>query len=194
MSGSLRILGGRFKGKILHSPKTSEVRPTSSIVRKALFDICRPIIDEASFLDLFAGSGAVGLEALSQGAHAVTFVEKSSSALRTLQQNISSLPLSPEQAALLKMEAFSALNHLEKQGKSFSLIYLDPPYRLAQTLLPKILLKLDTSPLLLPQGELFIEEQEDTPLLIEEIPLHHLHLISKRRFGMTQLLQFAKSS
>src|SRR5690349_14081953 len=85
---TLRIIGGTLRGRRLLSPKSSLTRPTTAIVRKSVFDICQEIIVDAEFLDLFAGSGAMGIEALSRGAKHVTFVDSNAQAIQCVEHNL----------------------------------------------------------------------------------------------------------
>ena len=90
---TLRIIGGKFKGRLIKTPKGEKTRPTSAILRKAVFDICQNQITDARFLDLFAGSGAMGLEALSRGASHATFVERDKHSVSCLKENLALLNL-----------------------------------------------------------------------------------------------------
>ena len=90
---SLRIIAGEFRNRLLKSPKSLQTRPTLAILRKAVFDILQPYIHQAHFLDLFAGSGLMGIEALSRGASHTTFVDNDRNAIRCIRENISLLNL-----------------------------------------------------------------------------------------------------
>ena len=93
---TLRVLGGKFRGRLLQSPRGSQTRPTTSMLRKAVFDILQNSIEDFRFLDLFAGSGAMGIEALSRGAKHATFVESHKDALRCINANLATLKLEKE--------------------------------------------------------------------------------------------------
>ena len=118
------IIGGQCRRRKLSSPKGGNVRPTTGRLREALFDICQPFIEDATVLDLFAGTGAVGLEALSRGARSATFVEMDRSVVRCLQKNIKDLDFE-NAATVLCGDAFKVVPQL---GQSFDIIYVDPPY------------------------------------------------------------------
>jgi 16S rRNA (guanine(966)-N(2))-methyltransferase RsmD len=120
---NVRILSGRWKGRALKVPKSA--RPTSSRAREALFDILQDDVAGCRFLDLFAGSGAVGLEALSRGASRAVFVEKDSSALET---NLSACGARPEEHELLREDARDAAATLSRRGETFDVVFADPPY------------------------------------------------------------------
>jgi len=123
----MRIIAGRFRGKKLRGPRGTGLRPTSDRLREALFNILGPHLENLSFLDVFAGSGAVGIEAISRGALQVTFVESDRRACRLIEQN---LELCKAQAGsrLLPLDAFRALRQLAREGRTFDIVFLDPPY------------------------------------------------------------------
>ncbi|MBP9841426.1 MAG: 16S rRNA (guanine(966)-N(2))-methyltransferase RsmD [Simkaniaceae bacterium] len=119
----MRLTGGIFKNRLLKSPKGQSTRPTSEKLRQAVFNILQHKIEGATFLDLFAGSGAMGLEALSRGALKATFVENHPEALKALYANIAALELQESSQVISQ----NAKKILPKLG-SFDIIYVDPPY------------------------------------------------------------------
>jgi 16S rRNA (guanine(966)-N(2))-methyltransferase RsmD len=119
----MRIISGSLKGRPIKRPK--HIRPTQDKVRKALFDILGDI-NGRSFLDLFAGSGAVGLEALSQGASRVVFVEANRDCITKIKQSVHALGVLSWR--IIGLDAFQALKQLNKSGEKFEIIFLDPPY------------------------------------------------------------------
>jgi 16S rRNA (guanine(966)-N(2))-methyltransferase RsmD len=132
----LRVIGGSAKGRRLTTLRTLALRPTPDRVREALFNILGTQIEAASVLDLFAGSGAVGLEALSRGARQAMFVEAHEPACRLIEHNLQLCGLH-ERAILRCGDVLKVLPTLKVQGQTFDLIFLDPPYRealLEQTL------------------------------------------------------------
>lgn len=177
---SLRLIAGKFKGRVLHTPKTTTTRPTQGALRGSVFNICQGLIENAEFLDLFAGSGAMGFEALSRGASHVTLVETNKLALIAIKKNIELLNVS-EVVTVLKMDAFDALDRLKRP---FDLIYIDPPYDLnVKPLIEKV------APLLKPEGTLFIEERY---IPNKQPPQCPLFLKSSRRFGSALLHEYQK--
>ncbi len=121
----MRIIAGSVKRRHIKSPSESTgVRPILGRVRKSLFDILRPRLEGALFLDLYAGSGAVGIEALSRGAVFVTFVDRNPNCLSVIRQNVSSLQFF-ERARILRADA---TKDLEAVGGPFDLIFMGPPY------------------------------------------------------------------
>lgn len=127
----MKILTGKWKGRNIYMP--AGIRPTSNLLRKALFDILGHDLDGVSFLDLFAGSGAVGLEALSSGAQTVIFVEKDLHCSRVIEDNLRLLkvPLEERVASrvqVLPADAILAIKALAGKGKKFDFVFADPPY------------------------------------------------------------------
>jgi 16S rRNA (guanine(966)-N(2))-methyltransferase RsmD len=124
----VRVIAGSAKGRRLATIRTLALRPTPDRVREALFNILGGQIDGASVLDLFAGSGAVGLEALSRGARLVILVEIHTPACRLIERNLRLCGLY-EHAAVRCDDALNVLPALKRQGQTFDVIFLDPPYR-----------------------------------------------------------------
>jgi 16S rRNA (guanine966-N2)-methyltransferase len=184
---TLRILGGTLRGRRLLSPKSSLIRPTTAVVRKSLFDICQEMIDGAEFLDLFAGSGAMGIEALSRGAKHVTFVDRSPEAIRCVEENLHLFKIE-KQATLLKGDAFEMLRRLEKRQKAFDIIYIDPPY--GETEYPAELLRLLDTLYLAKKATIFIEEAVSRHEREKPEGLKHLRHKDSRRFGRAILHQY----
>ncbi len=123
----MRITGGIFRGRVLKVPKSDAIRPTQDRVREALFSILAPEVAGADFLDLFAGSGAVGLEALSRGARSATFVERDRRHLAVLDENLKAL------GAAATAVAADCYRYVETySGPGFSIAFADPPYALGE--------------------------------------------------------------
>jgi 16S rRNA (guanine(966)-N(2))-methyltransferase RsmD len=123
-----RILAGQGKGRRLKSPRGLETRPTGARVRQTLFDILAPDLPGARFLDAFAGSGGVGLEALSRGAARVVLVDTSAPAVEALQENVRALAGLGGEVQVFRQDARVALAALADRGARFDVVYLDPPY------------------------------------------------------------------
>src|SRR5689334_25102849 len=120
----MRIVAGTHRGHTIYAPPGLDTRPTSDRVRENVFNIVGPL-DGASVLDLYAGSGALGLEALSRGADRVVFVERDPEALRTIERNLDKLRLN---ARVLREDALTALAHEVAGGRKYDLVLVDPPY------------------------------------------------------------------
>jgi 16S rRNA (guanine966-N2)-methyltransferase len=124
----MRIIGGKSGGKILKVPKGFDVRPTPDLVKQAVFNSLGPRVEAAEVLELFGGSGALSLEALSRGAANAVIVEKSNRTARMLRGNFESLTLAPEQLELWVQDAFTAIAQLAHGSHRFDLVFADPPY------------------------------------------------------------------
>ena len=175
----MRIIAGEFRSRRLKAPEGMETRPTADKVREALFSILASRVPGARVLDLYAGSGALALEALSRGAQSAVLAECAPRACRVIQENILALSCS-ERARLLRSSDASAMAALEKERAAFDLIFLDPPY------------KLDTAPvcarlcgkgLLAPGGLIVVEHSRQTPPQV----LAPLELCGRREYGITGL-------
>ncbi|MDI6758543.1 MAG: 16S rRNA (guanine(966)-N(2))-methyltransferase RsmD [Candidatus Omnitrophota bacterium] len=176
----MRITTGKYRGRIIKMPEG--IRPTQEKVRKAVFDILGNI-EGVSFLELFAGSGAIGIEALSRGAAEVVFVEKDRRCIRRIEEN----PMQGEEATLkhfqvLGLDVFKALEQLEKEDKKFDVIFLDPPYY--EDMAKKTLQMLAGYDILAPNGLIIVQhfKKDDLADNIED-----LTLFKQRRYGNTVL-------
>jgi len=125
----MRISAGEHRGRKLKSPPGRQTRPTSDLVRQALFNVLGARLQGARILDLFAGTGAVGLEALSRGAASATFVEREPAALRSLRDNVAALSAGGR-ARVLAAEVLPTIRRLAEAGERFDCVFLDPPYGL----------------------------------------------------------------
>lgn len=124
---SLRITAGEFRGRTIRTVPGQAVRPSPAMLREALFNIIGPAIAGARFLELCAGSGAVGIEALSRGAAHVTFVDNHPASLAVVRRNLETLGI-PGRATLLRRDAALAAEDLARRGERFDAAFLDPPY------------------------------------------------------------------
>lgn len=132
----MRIIAGTYGGRRLLAPKGERTRPTADRAKEALFSILGDL-EGARVLDLYAGTGAIGLEALSRGAARAVFVEKARPALEALDENLRALGIDPVTAKVVRLDVGRALKLLS--AETFELIYADPPYELAQAALPEVL-------------------------------------------------------
>ncbi len=174
-----RVIAGQYRGRRLQVPNGESVRPTTDRVKEAVFNILGPL-DDLSVLDLFAGSGGLGIEALSRGASNVHFVESSSATSRILRSNLETLSIE-NGWTLTNMPALRALNRLKKESVRFDLVFLDPPYKtnyLAEVLEPGLL-----SDVLAPRGRVVAESSSVAKLKVPEA----WEIITERRYGTTSI-------
>jgi 16S rRNA (guanine966-N2)-methyltransferase len=122
----MRIIAGERKGHTIYAPKGLDTRPTSDRVRENVFNIVAPWVEDARVLDLYAGSGAMGLEALSRGAASVVFIEADADAARTIERNLDKLRLTG--ATVVRQSATVALTQEAAGGRKYDLVLADPPY------------------------------------------------------------------
>ena len=128
----MRIIAGEARGRTIVAPKGQDTRPTQDHVRESLFNILMHSIDQARVLDLFAGSGALALEALSRGAESAVLVDNAAEAIQCIRRNVETVRAA-ERATVLKSGWEEALQRLAAEGHTFTLVFLDPPYRMTET-------------------------------------------------------------
>ena len=173
-----RVIAGRLGGRRLQAPPGRDTRPTADRVREALFSALGPLDGEA-VLDLFAGSGALGIEALSRGAASALFVERDRRAQAALRANLDALGLGAAQAVVAAKDAFAALRDASQRGAAYDLVFLDPPYRDAPGLGPELAKAL--APVLAPDARVVCESDRRAPLDLG------LPAVLDRRYGDTRL-------
>ena len=155
----MRVIAGAFKGRNLKSPPSMQVRPTSDRLRETLFNVIAARVSEARFLDLCAGSGAVGIEALSRGAAHATFVDRSRRSCQLIESNLDLCRVPEEQRDIYCSEASEFLRQWD--GDAWDLIFFDPPYKDDYL---KTLRILGSSKLLNEDGILIAEHHHKTEL------------------------------
>lgn len=150
----MRVIAGNARGRRLKTRKGLETRPTADRIKEALFNVLAPCVAGSFFLDVFAGNGGIGIEALSRGAQSCTFVEKNSLCVKIIKDNLLLTGLAGR-AVTLNMDVAVALNYLCKKEARFDLIFFDPPYFSHQL---KKALKM-VIPLILPGGLVVVEHR-----------------------------------
>ncbi len=176
----MRIIAGTHRGRRLAAPKGLRTRPTSDRVREAVFSIVGPV-DGARVLDVFAGSGAMGLEALSRGAAHAVFVESDRDASRVVEQNLATLGVS---GTVVRRDAVRALREESARGHRYGLVLVDAPYGDWDALQPRL-------------AELLPAVLEDDGLLVVETaariePELPLALVTTRRYGSARITVFSR--
>ena len=175
----MRIIAGTSKGRRLSTPKNHSLRPTSDRAKESIFNVLGKDIEGKVILDLFAGTGNLGIEALSRGAKKTIFVEKERQALRLIRKNLARCGLSG-QSEILPVDADRAIAILKQRADSFDLIMMDPPYE--KGWLQKIFKKLNSHPIYRRDSILVIEHGRH-----ESLPpfMDRWNLIRQRRMGDT---------
>jgi 16S rRNA (guanine(966)-N(2))-methyltransferase RsmD len=182
----LRIIAGDYKGLRLATPKGKRLRPTAERVREAIFNILGYDLSELQVLDLFAGTGAMGLEALSRGAAFVVMVDQHPAAIRLIDRNLAACG-NPENARVYKLDLRRGFKGLTNQDYSFDLVFLDPPY--GRGLTQRCLEQLGTGKLLNPAATVVSEHAIDENLTSIYGCLHRQ---SRRDYGTIGVSFFSR--
>lgn len=176
----MRVIAGRLGGRRLHAPRGRATRPTAERVREALFSMLGPLHDEV-VLDLFAGTGALAIEALSRGAARAVLVERDRRALAALRHNLLELQLGPAEVEVRPEEALRAVRKARRRGETYDLVFVDPPYSQAGELGRELAEALP--PLLAPRARVVVEgdARRDEPSALP------LAVQAQRRYGDTSI-------
>ena len=172
----MRIISGKYKGRIISFPMTKAVRPMMDRVRESLFSTIGEVVESADVLDLFAGSGSIGFEALSRGAQSAVFVEQLKDSIVSLRKNKQILGVQPN-VTIMDSSVDRAIKTLSKKGQKFSLIFMDPPYN--KGLIKKTLKHIVQFDILRGSGWLVIGHSQ-YELVPEE---NSLNLLKTKKFG-----------
>jgi 16S rRNA (guanine966-N2)-methyltransferase len=181
----MRVVTGEAKGRKLKSPKTPGTRPIIARVKTALFDILSTEVEGARFLDLFAGTGSVGIEALSRGAASATFIEMNYGVLKVLRENLRITALA-DRAEVLHSDAFRFLQSPPPDKRRYDIIYVAPPQY--HELAARALTMIDGSSLLADDGLVIVQIHPKERTGVTETPCQHLALVDERRYGSTLLM------
>lgn len=181
----MRVVAGTAKGRKLKAPKTPGTRPVMDRVKTALFDILARRVKGTRFLDLFAGTGSIGIEALSRGATAATFIELGPEALRCVRDNLATTGFTG-QSEVLRTDAFKFLESAQAAGRRYDIVYVAPPQY--QGLAAQALTQLDAAPLTEQGGLVIVQVDPREGAEVRAIPLHTLAESDERRYGSTLLL------
>ena len=184
--GAVRIIGGSRRGRKLVEWDESGIRPMRDFVRSALFSILNDFTPEADFLDLFCGTGSVGLEALSRGARSCTFVDRSPGACSIVRRNLEALEFL-DRGRVMEADAITMVNELGRRARTFDVVFLGPPYY--QNLVPEALRSLQDGRLLAEDfvvvGEIHHTETADPRVGV-------LQQVDTRRYGDNILLFYRR--
>jgi len=184
----MRIIGGVYRSRLIQMPKGIEIRPTQDRVREAIFNILGDINGKL-VLDLFAGSGAFGLEALSRGASRAAFVENNSRCLKTIEENVESLNIPASKYDIIRGSVSTVLPRLEKEGNRYDIIFLDPPYH--NDMAKNCLINIDYYDILTEFGLAVAEHFKKDSL---ETGLDTMEALTERKYGDTLVTIYRKIS
>lgn len=179
----MRVIAGKFKGKRLKSVSNKHTRPTTDRVKEAVFHMLGPFFDGGVCLDLYAGSGSLGIEAISRGMDRVVFIENNQQAIRSIYENINELHIE-QQSEIVKMDVQKALKYLQDESYKFNLIVIDPPYDLKNH--DEILAKIIQSNLLSFRGKILFEHASNLQLSEQE----GLMKVKMNTYGSTAITIF----
>ena len=182
----MRIIGGEFSSRIIEAPEGIHTRPTLDQVREAVFSALGGSFEGGIFLDLYAGSGANGLEALSRGMSEAYFVDNAREAIEVIKRNIEKLGVE-ERSHVYPMRAKKALSLFQEEGKQFTAIYLDPPF--AEQENDVILSIIDQSDILIGEGVVIIESSSEEDFCRE---FETLEYIKDKKYGKCKIHYYRK--
>ena len=177
----MRVIGGSLKGRKLATIRGRIIRPTADRLREAIFNILADRVEKAVVLDLFAGTGALGIEAISRGAYAAVFVDNNRSAIATLNKNISSCNIQ-DTATIIKWDLLKNLNFIKSFDPAFNLVFIDPPYN--KDCIKPVLNHLYRNRTL-EKGACLVIEHSDCEPVPRAIP--DFRLTDERRYGRTRV-------
>lgn len=183
----MRVIAGSAKGRHLKTPRGRTLRPTSDKVKAAFFNVVGSLLPDSFFLDLFAGTGSIGIEAMSRGAKRCVFVEKDVAAVKLIKKNIQLIEDNPS-CSIFHNDIKKAIKILSQQNESFSIIYIDPPYDYRDV--GSVVEKVHEGALLRENGLLCVERSSRDVLLW--VKFLTLPLWQKKIYGDTSLLLFKK--
>lgn len=185
----MRIIAGKYKGRKIDSIKGANIRYTADRIKESLFSILSGVIPDSRFLDLYAGSGNVGIEALSRGASSVTFVDIDPICIAGISANLKRLEIEPNfpKIRLMRMNALLAIEYFRRHEMVFDIVFIDPPYRAG--LVEKTLLKISSQNILAEDSDIIVEHDKNE---IVPFTLGQLNLVRQEKYGTT-ILSFYKT-
>jgi 16S rRNA (guanine966-N2)-methyltransferase len=175
---AMRVIAGTLGGRRLKAPRGRLTRPTSDRVREGLFATLGDVRG-ASVLDLFAGTGALGIEALSRGASRAVFIERDTVAVRVLRDNLRALGIEPSESEVRRSDALGALRSARTRKETYDLVFIDPPYSQARDWGRELTMVLPS--LLEPAARVVVEHARRAPLELE------MEVEQERRYGDTSI-------
>ena len=173
----MRVIAGKARRLNLKTPLGLETRPTTDRIKETLFNILAPLLPGCNFLDLFSGSGGIGIEALSRGAAFAVFVDNDKKAISCIKENLDHTHLSNE-ALVISKNALSAINELSLKKEKFDIVFMDPPYK--KELEEETLNALSNSNII----------DKDTLIIIEAEKHNNLEFLEKTNFEITRIKEY----
>ncbi len=183
----MRVISGKKRGFKLKGPKSPSIRPTQDRIKESLFNILGYIDEESTVLDLFSGSGSVGIEFLSRGAKECYFVDGSVESIKIIKKNLINIEFT-DKASVYKKDAFVAIKLLSKKGLKFDYIYIDPPY--SELLEHKILQVICDADVIKETGIIIVEHSKKNTL---EDSIILLNKVDSRNYGDKSLTFYKKN-
>lgn len=181
----MRVIAGKAKGRVLIAPEGMETRPITAKIKEALFSSWQMKLGGAAFLDLFSGSGSMGIEALSRGAEKVVFVEKSRKAIEIIKKNMATCNFK-DGYEIYQDDVFQRMTWLGEKGYLFDIIYLDPPFTESGIFLP-VMEKLSDSAILAEDGTIVIRTRREMDLPER---IGHLKKVKLKHYGISSIHVF----
>jgi 16S rRNA (guanine(966)-N(2))-methyltransferase RsmD len=182
----MRVLAGQYKGKSLSAGSDMSIRPITNRLKEIIFSIIQEFVLDIKILDLFSGSGSLGIEALSRGAGHLTFVEKEETSLKVLNKNLSDLKIDPEIIRIVKSDVLEFLINCKNE---YQLIFSDPPFK--YPFLQQMINQIFASRILSPNGLLILHHEIDNPLRSESVPYS---LLKQKKIGRSILSFITKEA
>ncbi|PAB58880.1 16S rRNA (guanine(966)-N(2))-methyltransferase RsmD [Anaeromicrobium sediminis] len=182
----MRVISGRARGRRLNSPKGTNTRPTTDRVKESIFSIINFYIQDSKILDLFAGTGALGIEAISRGAEYGVFVDNDKNSIKTIKENLENMGFEKE-STVLYCDVDAAISKLSTKGEKFHIIFMDPPY--LKGFIEPSLEKIYNSEILTEDGIILIEH-DVKDILIENIAGFYKY--KEKKYGNTLISIYKK--
>jgi len=185
-----RVVTGKYRGAVLFAPKGETTRPTTDKVKESLFSIIQTRVPDARVLDLFAGSGQIGIEAVSRGAKCAYLVDKGGEQISVIKRNLEKIHAGKDDSfKVIRSPYEKAVNDLIVKGEKFDIIYMDPPYKMAEEACVKVTQLVRDSDLLAEDGILMCEHASDMPFDEAKMGLTKVRSCS---YGLTVITFFCK--
>lgn len=187
-----RVITGKFRGTILNAPKGDATRPTTDKVKEAIFSMIQTRVPDSKMLDLFSGTGQMGIEAVSRGAECAVLVDKGGPAIKVIYSNLEKIRMPKDDPTIkvMRKSASQALTELGEEGRKFDIIYLDPPYKIAFEEACKVVDLVNEYNLLEDDGVLIVEHSSDEEFNIDVINMKFVRSCS---YGLCVVTFFSKS-